>query len=77
MLATDLAGVGEVSLPIEVQAIDSYAPLGESTQRRLMITGTVHISLVDMVMGREQLCETLELAKEVSVYLADRIEAWV
>ena len=30
-----------------------------------------------MVMGREQLCETLELAKEVSVYLADRIEAWV
>lgn len=76
VLATDLAGIGDMELPIEVQAIDSYAPLGSDTQRRLMITGTVHISLVDLVMGREQLCDTLDLAKEVSLYLADRVEAW-
>ena len=77
VLATDLAGVGNTLLPIEVQAIDSFTPLGPTSQQRLLITGTVHISLVDMVMGREQMCDTLELAKDVSIYLADHIEAWV
>lgn len=77
VLATDLAGVGGTTLPIELAAIDSYAAVTEAAERRLTILGRVRVSLVDIVMGREQLCEVLDAAREVSLYLLDRVEDWM
>ncbi|MPZ51689.1 MAG: hypothetical protein GEU79_02975 [Acidimicrobiia bacterium] len=77
VLATDLAGVGGTDLSIEVSAIDSYAAVTDGPERRLAITGKSSVSLVDLMMGREQLCEVLDRSREVSDYLLDRVEDWI
>jgi len=77
VLATDLAGVGGVSLPVEVSAIDSYAAVTDAPERRLTLTGRASVSLVDVLMGRDQLCEVLDRSHEVSEYLLDRVGGWM
>lgn len=77
VLATDLAGVGGTDLSIEVSAIDSYGAVTDAPERRLAITGKSTVSLVDLMMGREQLCEVLDRSREVSDYLLDRVEDWI
>jgi hypothetical protein len=77
VLATDLAGMGGPDLPIEVSATDSYASVTDAPERRLAMVGTVSVSLVDVLMGREQLCETLDRCKEVSEYLLSRLPDWL
>ena len=69
VLATDLAGLGGVSLAVEVSAIDSYAAVTDAPERRLTLTGKSSVSLVDVMMGREQLCDVLDRSREVSEYL--------
>jgi hypothetical protein len=64
-------------LPIEVSAIDSYAAVTDAPERRLMVQGKTRVSLVDMVVGREQLCDVLDSSREVSVYLLDRVGDWM
>ena len=41
VLATDLAGLGGVSLAVEVSAIDSYGAVTDAPERRLTLTGKV------------------------------------
>ena len=77
VLATDLAGVGGVSLPVEVSAIDSYGAVTDAPERRLTLTGRASVSLVDVLMGRDQLCEVLDRSHEVSEYLLDRVGGWM
>jgi hypothetical protein len=77
VLATDLAGVAGVSLPVEVSAIDSYGAVTDAPERRLTLTGKTSVSLVDVLMGREQLCEVLDKSHEVSEYLLDRVSGWM
>jgi hypothetical protein len=77
ILATDLAGIGATVLPVEVSAIDSYAAVTDAPERRLMIQGKSSVSLVDVLMGREQLCETLDRSREVSEYLLDHVGGWM
>ena len=77
VLATDLAGVGGVALPVEVSAIDSYVEVTDAPERRLTLTGRASVSLVDVLMGREQLCEVLDRSHEVSEYLLDRVSGWM
>jgi hypothetical protein len=77
VLATDLAGVGGVALPVEVSAIDSYGAVTDAPERRLTLTGRASVSLVDVLMGREQLCEVLDRSHEVSEYLLDRVSGWM
>ncbi len=77
ILATDVAGIGGTTLPIEVSAIDSYDAVTDAAVRRLTIMGKVRVSLVDVVLGREQLCEVLDAAREVSEYLLDRVDGWM
>jgi hypothetical protein len=77
VLATDLAGVGGVSLPVEVSAIDSYAAVTDAPERRLTLTGRASVSLVDVLMGRDQLCEVLDRSHDVSEYLLDRVGDWM
>ncbi len=77
VLATDLAGVGGMDLAIEVSAIDSYGAVTDAPERRLAITGRSAVSMVDLLMGREQLCDVLDRSREVSDYLLDRVEDWI
>jgi hypothetical protein len=77
VLATDLAGIGGTELPIEVSAIDSFSEVTDAAERRLQLVGRTEVSLVDMLMGREQLCDELDRSREISLYLLDRVPAWM
>jgi hypothetical protein len=77
VLATDLGGLGGLTLPIEVTAVDSFADVIGAPERRLQVTGKAQVSLVDVLMGREQLCDVLDRSREVSEYLLDRVGGWM
>ena len=77
VLATDLAGIGRLSLAVEVSAIDSYGAVTDAPERRLTLTGKSSVSLVDVLMGREQLCDVLDRSHDVSEYLLDRVDGWM
>lgn len=77
VLATDLAGIGGMALSLEVSAIDSYGAVTDAPERRLTLIGSTTVSLVDMLMGRDQLCDALDRSREVSEYLLDRIDEWL
>ncbi|MDH5616776.1 MAG: hypothetical protein OEY62_09595 [Acidimicrobiia bacterium] len=77
VLATDLAGIARTSLPVDVAAIDSFGAVTDAPERRLQLVGKTEVSLADMLMGREQLCDPLDRAKEVSLYLLDRVPTWL
>lgn len=77
VLATDLAGIGGVDLAVEASAIDSYAAVSDAPERRLALQGKATVSLVDVFMGRDQLCDLLDRSHEISVYILDRVEGWM
>jgi hypothetical protein len=66
-----------MTLPVEVSAVDSFADVIAAPERRLQLTGKSQVSLVDILMGREQLCEVLDSSREVSEYLLDRVGGWM
>ncbi len=76
ILSAELAGVGGPDLPIEVSAVDSFGALSQHADRRLSLVGRVEVSLVDVMMGRETLCETLDRCRDVSEYLVVQAEDW-
>lgn len=77
ILATEIAGIGGTDLPVEVSAIDSFAAVTDAPERSLQLVGRTEVSLVDMLMGREQLCGALDAAKDISLYLVDRTNTWL
>lgn len=76
LLATELAGVGGVDLPIEVSGVESTGALAIVSDVRLSLVGRVEVSLVDVMLGREQMCETLDRCREISEWLIDRASDW-
>ena len=77
MLATELAGVGGMELPIEVSAIDSFASVTDAPERSLSLEARVSVSLAKVIAGEEILCETLDRCRAVSLFLLDRAPAWL
>ena len=77
MLATELAGVGQAELPLEVSAIDSYPSATDPSERSLTIVAHVEVSLARVFSGQEQLCDILDRCAEVSHHLLDRAPAWL
>ncbi|HEY7564520.1 MAG TPA: hypothetical protein VIA81_06305 [Acidimicrobiia bacterium] len=77
VVGTELAGVGGVDLPITVAAAESIASITDASERTLQVVGKCQVSLVDVLMGREQLCEELDRAKSVSAYLLERVTGWM
>ena len=80
VVSTDLAGLGGVEVPITVSAnetIESIASLTDPSMRTLLVVGKCQVSLVDVLMAREQLCDELDRAKAVSAYLLDRVTGWL
>lgn len=76
MLATELAGIGGVNVPIEVSGVDSFAPLSEKPLRELSLTGTVTIPIAKLMYDPDSLCEMLDRAREVSDFLVEVVDGW-
>lgn len=78
ILATDLAGVGGVELPLEVSAIDSFATVTDGADRTVGIVGKVEVSLAQVYVGQQDLlCDVLDRCHAVSAYLLERAPAWM
>ncbi len=78
VLATELAGVGTITLPVEVSAIDSFPSVTDAPERSLSIVARVSISLADVYGNADDLlCEALDRCRDVSLYLLDRASDWL
>ncbi len=77
VLATELAGIGGTTLPLEVAAIDSIPTVTDDSQRSLSIAGHIEVSLNRILMGEEHLCDVLDRCHDVSGYLLDRAPVWL
>jgi hypothetical protein len=77
VLATELAGLGGIDLPLEVSAIDSFAAVTDAPERSLTIVSRIQVGLDKIYLGQEQLCDVLDTCHEVSTYLLDRAPHWL
>jgi hypothetical protein len=77
VLATDLAGIGGPDLPLEVSAIDSFAAVTDAPERSLAIVARLELSLANVYMGQELLCDTLDRCLAVSQFLLERAPGWL
>jgi hypothetical protein len=77
LLATELAGVGQAELPLEVSALDSYPSPTDPSERSLTIVAHVEVSLARVFGGQEQMCDVLDRCADVSHHLLHRAPAWL
>jgi len=77
VLATDVAGVGGTTLPLEVTALDSIESVTDAPERSLSIVARVDISLSKVYLGEENLCDTLDKCLAVSQFLLERAPHWL
>ncbi len=78
VLATELAGVGGLTLPVEVSAIDSFPSVTDAPERSLSMLARVTVSLADVYRNDEDLlCDVLDKCRDVSLYLLDRAPSWL
>ena len=78
ILATELAGIGGLDLPVEVSAIDSYPSVTDAPERSLSLVAKVAVPLADVYAVRDEaLCTVLDKCREVSLDLLDRAPTWL
>jgi len=77
VLATDLAGVGGRDLPLEVSAIDSYGSVTDAAERTVGIVARIELSLAQVYLGQEPMCEVLDKCLAVSDFLLERAPRWL
>ena len=78
VLATDLAGVGGMDLPVEVSAIDSFPSVTDAPERSLSIVAKMTVDLADVYMNQDDAVTTaLDRCKHVSLYLLERAPVWL
>ena len=77
VLATDLAGLGGMDLPLQVSAVDSFAAVIDAPERAVSIVAKVDIPLARVFLGQEVLCDVLDRAHTVGEFLLDRAPAWL
>jgi len=77
VLATELAGVGGMDLPLEVSAIDSYQSVTDAPQRALTVVARHPVSLARIFEGEESLCDPLDRCLAVSRYLLEHAPSWL
>ena len=78
VLATELAGIGGLELPLEVSAIDSTASVTDAPEKKLSIVARLEVSLIDVYENDDQqFCATLDRCRDVSLYLLDLAPAWL
>jgi hypothetical protein len=78
VLATELAGIGGVELPVEVSAIDSFPSVTDAPERSLSIVARIALDLCDVYMNNDaSVAQALDRCKHVSLYLLERADAWL
>lgn len=77
LLATELAGIGGLELPLDVSAIDAYAAVIDAPERRITISARIEVSVSALFTGQECLGDVLPKAAEISEFLLDRAPAWL
>jgi hypothetical protein len=78
VLATELAGVGGVELPVEVSAIDSFPSVTDAPERSLSIVARMSVELADVYLNNDaSVTNSLERCKHVSLYLLERADDWL
>jgi hypothetical protein len=78
VLATEVAGLGGLDLPLEISAIDSYQKVTDAPERSLTVIGRVPISLAMVYRGdTESVCPILDKCREVSLDLLHRVPTWI
>lgn len=77
VLATELAGIGGAEFPLEVSAIDSYPSVTDAAERSLTIVARIEIPLALVMLGEEQMCETLDRCMAVSRHLLEHAPRWL
>jgi hypothetical protein len=77
LLATEIAGIGGPELPVEVSAVDSFAAVTDPSERTLTVVARVMVSVSQVYLGEELLCDTLERCLDVSRFLLDAAPAWL
>ena len=78
VLATEIAGVGGLDLPVEVSAIDSFPSVTDAPERSLSIVAKISIELSDVYMNNDDaVTRSLERCKDVSLFLLERADAWL
>ena len=78
VLATELAGIGGVELPIEVSAIDTIPAVttDEAAERTLSLTAKVDVPLGKILQGEEMLCDVLDRCRSASLFLLEQSPVW-
>ena len=78
VLATEVAGLGGIDLPLEISAIDSFQKVTDAPERSLSVIGRVPISLAMVYRGdTETVCPLLDKCREISLDLLERVPAWI
>ena len=78
VLATEVAGLGGIDLPLEISAIDSFQKVTDAPERSLSVIGRVPISLAMVYRGdTEDVCPLLDKCREISLDLLQRVPAWI
>lgn len=77
VLATELAGIGGLELPIEVSATDTFAAVTDSPERSLALSAKVEVPLSKVYQGEEILCDALDRCRAASLYLLEQSPAWL
>lgn len=78
VLATDVAGVGGLDLPVEVSAIDSFPSVTDAPERSLSMVARISLDLADVYLNNDSsVAIALERCKHVSLYLLERADTWL
>lgn len=78
VLATEVAALGGIDLPLQVSAIDSFQQVTDAPERSMTVVGRVPVELSEVYKGsNDHLCAVLERCREVSLDLLERAPAWI
>ncbi len=77
VLATELAGVSGTTLPVEVSATDTFMSVTDPSQRSLSLVGRVDCRLLDLYIREINMCEVLECAHVLSIWLLEQSSNWL
>lgn len=78
VLATDVAGIGGLELPLEISAIDSFHQVTDAPERSLSVVARIQVTLASIYRANDEaLCTVLDRCREVSLDLLERVPAWL
>jgi len=78
VLATEVAGVGGLELPLEISAIDSFQRVTDAPERSLSVVSRIEVTLASIYRANDEaLCTVLDRCREVSLDLLERVPSWI